>query len=137
MKLLPRIALIAAAAACPAGAAFAQAPSSSFEVRTRVAAYCEINASPVLTAEGDGLVTGSVFESCNTQEGFQVVASHRPLAHNEWVAFEYAGQVHYLDASGWSEVANRAGAQHGARPISVRYTSLTTPLAINLTVTMF
>lgn len=136
MNPLTRFALIGAAFIYPA-AASAQEPSSSFEVTARVAAYCEISASPILTEEGDGMMTGSVFEACNTQDGFQVVASHRPLERNEWVAFGYAGKVQYLDASGWSEVANRGGAQYGARPVSVRYTSLSSPLAINLTVTMF
>lgn len=136
MKPLARIAVIAAALVCPT-AAFAQDPSTSFQVIATVPAYCEINASPILAETGDGMVMGSVFESCNTQDGFQVVASHRPLETNEWIAFSYAGKARYLNANGWSEVANRMGAQYGARPISLRYTSLAAPLAINLTVTMF
>jgi hypothetical protein len=136
MRIFAQVALAAAFAAIPASA-LAQDSAGSFEVSVHVPEYCEINAPPILTFEGDGMATGSVFESCNTQDGFQVVASHRPLELNEWVAFNYAGNVRYLKSSGWSEVANRSGAKYGERPISVSYTSLSTPLAINLTVTVF
>jgi hypothetical protein len=117
--------------------ALAQDNSGSFQVSVSVPEYCEITASEILAPEGDGITTGSVFESCNTQDGFQVVATHRPLEANEWVAFNYAGDVRYLKPSGWSEVANRSGARYGERPISVSYASLSAPLAINLTVTAF
>jgi len=136
MRMLAKVALVAAVSAIPAPL-LAEDASGSFQVSVHVAEYCEINAPQILTAEGDGMVTGAVFESCNTQDGFQVVASHRPLGANEWVAFKYAGNVRYLQSSGWSEIANRGGAKHGERPISVSYTSLTAPLAINLTVTAF
>lgn len=108
---------------------------ASFDIRVTVPEYCEINASTVLTSDGNGFASGSVFESCNTQEGFQVIASHRPLEANEAVAFNYAGELTYLRDDGWSQVANRTGAKFGMKPISVRYTALATPLAINLTIT--
>lgn len=118
-------------------AAAAQQPSQSFQVSARVPEYCEVNASPIVAQEGDGVADGTVFESCNTQQGFQVVASHRPLESGETVAFSYAGQTSYLQREGWSQVANRAGARYGVRPIQVRYSGLTTPVAINLTITSF
>jgi uncharacterized membrane protein len=136
MRMLAQVALVAAVSAIPAPL-LAQDATGSFGVTVNVAEYCEINAPQILTAQGDGMVTGSVFESCNMQDGFQVVASHRPLEASEWVAFNYAGNVRYLKSSGWSEVANRSGAKYGERPISVSYTSLTAPLAINLTITAF
>ena len=136
MRKLGLAAFVTGLSAMPVPA-FAQDNSGSFQVSVSVPEYCEINAPQILTADGDGMVTGSVFESCNTQEGFQVVATHRPLEANEWVAFNYAGNVRYLKPSGWSEVANRSGAKYGERPISVSYTSLAAPLAINLTVTAF
>jgi hypothetical protein len=136
MRMLVQVALVAAIAAIPSPV-LAEDTSGSLQVSAYVPEYCEVNAPQILAAEGDGMVTGAVFESCNTQDGFQVVASHRPLAANEWVAFNYAGNVRYLQSSGWSEVANRGGAKHGERPISVSYTSLSAPLAINLTVTAF
>ena len=117
------------------GAMAAEAGKASFDVRVTVPEYCEINASTVLTSQGNGFASGTVFESCNTQEGFQVVASHRPLEQNEAVAFNYAGELTYLREDGWSQVANRAGAKYGLRPISVQYSGLSTPLAINLTIT--
>lgn len=136
MRMFARLALVAGLAA-GSTPALAQEGSGSFGVSVQVAEFCEINAPQILAADGDGMVGGSVFESCNTQDGFQVVASHRPLESNEWVAFSYAGNVRYLNRSGWSEVANRSGAKYGERQVSVRYTSLTAPLAINLTVTVF
>ena len=136
MRMFAQLALVATFAASTTPA-LAQEGAGSFEVNVRVPEYCEINAPQVLVADGDGMVAGSVFESCNTQDGFQVVASHRPLESTEWVAFSYAGNTRYLSRTGWSEVANRSGAKYGERQISVRYTSLTAPLAINLTVTAF
>ena len=135
MRMLAKVTLVAGLCAI-SSPALAQ-DGGSFQVSVQVPEYCEINAPQILTADGDGVVSGSVFESCNTQEGFQVVASHRPLQANEWVAFNYAGAVRYLKPSGWSEVANRSGANYGERPVSVSYTSLTSPLAISLTVTVF
>ena len=135
MRMLPRIVLVGGI--CATSTPLLAEDSGSFAVSVRVPEYCEVNAPQILTAEGDGIVTGAVFESCNSQDGFQVVASHRPLAANEWVAFNYAGNIRYLRQNGWSEVANRAGAKFGERPISVSYTSLSAPLAINLTVTAF
>lgn len=113
----------------------AESGKGAFDVRVTVPEYCEINASTLSTSEGNGFASGSVFESCNTQEGFQVIASHRPLGANEAVAFNYAGESTYLREDGWSQVANRTGAKFGMRPISIRYSALTAPLAINLTIT--
>lgn len=126
-----------AATALPQAALAEDNASQSFRINVRVPAYCEINASAIVASEGDGIATGTVFESCNTQEGFQVVASHRPLELGETAAFTYAGQASNLRAEGWSQVANRVGAKHGTRPISVQYSGLATPLAISLTITSF
>ena len=136
MKIYTVVALAIGVAGLPA-AALAQTPSGSFQVSVYVPEVCEINASEVFAAPGDGVVTGSVFESCNTQAGFQIVASHRPLESSEKATFSYANDARALDPSGWSMVANRVGAQYGVRPISLRHTSLSAPLAINLTITTF
>ena len=134
VRLFSVIALVSAAFAGTAAMA-AESGKAAFDVRVTIPEYCEINASTLLTSEGDGFASGSVFESCNTQEGFQVIASHRPLEANEAVAFNYAGVATYLREDGWSQVANRTGAKFGMRPISVRYSALVSPLAINLTIT--
>lgn len=89
----------------------------------------------VVMGDGSGSATGSVFESCNTQEGFQVVAQHRWLEPNERVLVNYAGQANFLQRDGWSHVATRLGAKFGRRPISVRYTGLAQPLSLGLTIT--
>jgi hypothetical protein len=136
MKLYTILALVVGIAGLPT-VALAQNRTGSFEVSVHVPEVCEINASEVFAGSGDGVVTGSVFESCNSQAGFQIVASHRPLERSETAIFTYANDVRALHASGWSMVANRAGAQHGARPISLRHAALSAPLAINLTITTF
>ena len=134
MKLYTILALVVGIAGLPA-VAQAQNRTGSFRVSVHVPEVCEISASEVFAASGDGVVTGSVFESCNTQAGFQIVASHRPLEGSETATFTYANDVRALHASGWTMVANRVGAQYGARPISLHHTSLSAPLAINLTIT--
>lgn len=137
MKMVRLFGVIMAVSTAFAGTAAMAAENgkAAFDVRVTVPEYCEINASTLLTSTGDGFASGSVFESCNTQEGFQVIASHRPLEANEAVAFNYAGVATYLREDGWSQVANRTGAKFGMRPISIRYSALTSPLAINLTIT--
>ncbi len=132
--LFSATAIIGAIAATGAASA-AENGSQSFAVRAHVAESCEINASTILTGNGAGFAAGSVFESCNTQEGFQVVAQHRWLEQNERVMFNYAGQTNFLQHDGWSHVATRLGAKFGTRPISVRYDGLTEPLSIGLTIT--
>lgn len=136
MKHYMILALVAGIAGLPT-VALAQNRGGSFEVSVNVPEVCEISASEMFAASGDGVVTGSVFESCNSQAGFQIVASHRPLEGGEAATLAYASDVRALHSSGWSMVANRAGAQYGRRPISLRHTSLSAPLAINLTITTF
>lgn len=111
--------------------------NGSFQMSAYVPEYCEISASPIMVSDGDGILTGSVLETCNTEHGYSVVASHRALESNERIAFSYAGIESQLEPHGWTEVATRAGARYGLRPISVRHTSLASPLAIVLTLTTF
>ena len=113
------------------------AANGSFQMSAYVPEYCEISAPPLLVSEGDGAFTGTVLETCNTEHGYSVIASHRTLDINERIAFSYAGIESQLQSHGWTEVATRAGARYGMRPISVRHTSLASPLAIVLTVTTF
>lgn len=136
MTLSLRIALIIAFAGAPS-LAHADEPSGTLRLSARVPEYCEIRATSIIAPAGDGVATGSVFESCNTQSGFQVIASHRPLEADERAAFAYGGEVKPLSAGGSSAVANRIGAKFGSRPISVSYSALRTPLAIDLTITAF
>ncbi|MEM8695432.1 MAG: hypothetical protein AAGE05_05365 [Pseudomonadota bacterium] len=111
--------------------------SQSFTVGGVVPVSCEINATSILANEGDGFSSGTVFESCNSQEGFQVVAQHRWLEDTENVMFNYAGQTSQLRKDGWSLVANRLGAKHGRRFIGIRHSGLVAPLSIGLTITAF
>lgn len=113
------------------------AATGSFQMSAHVPEYCEISAPPLLVTQGDGILTGTVLETCNTAQGYSVVASHRALASNERIAFSYGGIQSQLQSHGWTEIATRAGARYGMRPISVRHTSLASPLAIVLSVTTF
>lgn len=127
-----------AALALSATAARAEpSANGSFQMSAYVPEYCEISAPPLLVPEGDGAFTGTVLETCNTEHGYSVIASHRALDINERIAFSYAGIESQLQSHGWTEVVTRAGARYGMRPISVRHTSLASPLAIVLTVTTF
>lgn len=136
MKQYMILAMVAGICGLPT-AALAQNRSGSFEVSVNVPEVCEISASEMFVASGDGVVTGSVFESCNTQAGFQIVASHRPLEGGEAATLTYASDARALHSSGWSMVANRVGAQYGRRPVRLQYSSLSAPLSINLTITTF
>lgn len=133
-----QLAIVACAFTGAASPAFAdESASGSFGVRVVVPAYCEVSTSPILLDQTDGFASGSVFESCNTQEGFQVMANYRELGLNERVDFSYAGMTSTLNAAGQATVANRVGAKFGVRPIGVSYSGLEAPLEINLTVTYF
>lgn len=136
MKFYATFLLFAGASALSTSAA-AEDASRAFQVSVTVPEYCEISSSDVVASTGDGLVTASVFEACNVQSGFQVVASHRPLEQYEHATFSYAQEVRRLHSSGWSMVANRVGAQFGNRSISVQHTALSAPLSIHLTITTF
>ena len=118
-------------------AAFACFPAygETVGVAASVPAYCEIDPSVLVAEAGDGAATGSVFESCNTQEGFRIAAQHRALAPVEHVVFDYAGERTELGRDGWSVVANRKGAKLGSRAIGLQYSGLITPLSISLSIT--
>jgi hypothetical protein len=107
----------------------------SFAVTAVVPAYCEINSDAFFLDGANGHQTGSVFEACNTPDGFQVAASYRELSPTEHIVFSYAGSSRVLNASGWTSIANRTGARLGTRFLGVDYSSLEAPVAINLSVT--
>ena len=130
-----RIANSALIAAISVAAASSAAHAQSFGVSAIVPAYCEIDPSVLVADPDDGAASGTVFESCNTQEGFQVVAQHRLLEPNERVAFSYAGETTVLQPQGSSVVANRNGAKLGSRPIGIQYSGLVAPLSIALSIT--
>lgn len=137
MKRITYSFVIAGVALLPTAANAEPNANSAFQMSASVPEFCEISASPLLASSGDGFVTGSVLETCNSQRGYSVVAAHRTLAASELVTFSYAGVERQLQSDGWSEVANRAGARYGVREISLRHTALTSPLIISLTVTAY
>lgn len=113
-------------------AAASAASGSSFGINLQIPVVCELDA-PDLTIQPDQeFASGYAFESCNTQDGFMVMASHRPLEDGEQVEFNYAGQASMLSRAGSSVVATRRGAKHGQRMISVRQSQLREPLVLTL-----
>lgn len=125
------------AALFPAVVAAQGQSRDSFRISVVVPEFCEVRASPVLIDAPSGRASTTIFESCNIQDGFQIVANHRELDRRERVAISYAGQATLLNASGWSPITNRVGAKHGVLPINIRYAGLEAPLALNFAVTMY
>lgn len=132
-----RLSMIAIAAAALPASAYAKPANGSFRTTAYVPEFCRISASPLVVSEDSGSLQGQVFEMCNSQHGYTVVAVHRPLDTKEHVDFEFAGKQSRLQSHGWSEIAQRTGARYGLRNVNVRYTDLSAPLAINLTVTAY
>ncbi|MGV7119243.1 hypothetical protein [Sphingopyxis sp. 550A] len=139
MRLSSSFALLSclACAALPTAAHASSDASTNFRISATVPEACEIVVPDLTVDTGSGLAAGTVLESCNTQRGFQVVASYRPLDPEEKITLTYAGQSNSLHADGWQVIANRAGAQYGARPVSIWHDNLAQPLTINLTITYF
>ncbi|WP_170003318.1 hypothetical protein [Pseudopontixanthobacter vadosimaris] len=126
------LALVASPALADTGRA-----GGAMRISAHVPEFCQITPLELFATAGDGRVSGSVLETCNSQRGYSVVATHRNLDDGETVAFTYAGTTSLLRSHGWSPVAYRAGARYGYRPLRVRYASLNRPLAINLTITAY
>ena len=125
------IAIIAAAALPTAAHANTEA-SGGLRVSLVIPEMCQIEASTItVDATGDS-ASGTVFEMCNSGRGFRVMASQRTLFEGEQAQISYAGQVHQLDSSGISEIANRQGPVVAQVPVSVQTSGLVQNLAISL-----
>ena len=124
-----------AAATCLAGAVPAVAgetASGSARITARVPEVCDLAAAPFTISES-GQVSGRLFEFCNSNRGYQVLATHRPLEGDERAFVNYAGRNTALSNNGLSTVAFRSGqrvetvdvvidAREIAAPITVAFT---------------
>ena len=108
------------------------AGSAGFRLQASVPEVCEIHVALPIMAEEDAVVTAQVFEMCNSQRGFQVIASHRALDAEESVRIDYGGQVNELDSSGVSSLAVRHGPALRSVPVLVRSASLASALVISV-----
>ena len=116
--------------AVPANAG--ETASGSARVTARVPEVCDLSAA-TFTVSGNRQVSGSLFEYCNSNRGYQVLATHRRLQTNERAFVNYAGRNTELSTSGLSSVAFRSGqrvetvevvidARELAEPITVAFT---------------
>lgn len=121
------LALIGVGFAAPAAAS--SDVSGNFGIQAYVPAVCDI-ASDDFTVEQDGVVSGSVQEFCNTNTGFQIVASHRPLMSGESADVRYGGVSTALDASGLASLAFRSGQRFATVPVSINASELEAPLSV-------
>jgi hypothetical protein len=104
-------------------------------VSARIPVVCTISAPQLVAQQSSEIVTGTLFESCNTNRGFLIMASHRPLEQGEAASIYYDGQRSDLEAGGLSLVQSRFGARHGPVQVSVGTESLSAPIAISFAVT--
>jgi hypothetical protein len=102
------------------------------QITAHVPAVCDISAQDFVLTES-GLVSGLVQEFCNTNTGYQVFASHRPLSFSETATVRYGSQITSLDATGLASVAFRSGQRFEYVPVEIDAKDLITPLAVAFT----
>jgi len=107
----------------------------AMRVSARVPALCMLTSATTIASEDRAVARSTIFEICNTNRGFQVVASHRPLAQGERADVTYDGLSTPLGQSGLSVVQFRQGARHGPVDVRVATEELQSPLAISFSMT--
>ncbi|MEE4209937.1 MAG: hypothetical protein V2I43_11780 [Parvularcula sp.] len=105
------------------------------KITVRVPPSCSLDSSPVILDQDSQFVSSTFFESCNTNRGFQIVATHRPLAATERANVSFDGIQSSLNAGGLSFVQFRQGARHGPIAVNVAAESLDAPLAVSFAMT--
>lgn len=109
--------------------------NGSFRVGAQIPVVCNLETQSFV-ADGDSArVRGSMFEACNTNRGFQVIATHRTLDDNERVSVRYGFEHSELHPTGFSYVATRAGARYGAVPVEIDARELNQPISISFSLT--
>ncbi|MEQ5789309.1 hypothetical protein J3454_15565 [Erythrobacter sp. NFXS35] len=104
-------------------------------ISARIPPVCSLATSPLAVAGNETIASAVMFESCNTNQGFQVLATHRPLEPGESAKVSYDGQNSDLEVSGLSFIQFRRGARHGPVLVNVATGSLAAPLAISFALT--
>lgn len=126
-SLVPLAAIVCAAQ--PAMAA--DRSSGAYQVSARIPVSCNLDADSLVAQEGASVITGTIFESCNTNRGFQVLATHRSLGAGESVRVRYAGDMSELNQTGISVVTLRSGARFGPVPVQIDAREIDRPIAIS------
>jgi len=107
-----------------------------FEIRTMVPVVCSLSAeNVVLEAQTTDEIIVSVSEFCNTNSGFQVVASHRALDATEAVSVLYGNDLSELHPEGMTSISFRSGARFGQVPVRIRPQALNRPISVNFALT--
>jgi hypothetical protein len=127
--------LVLAAAAClvPAAASAGSVASGSYRLMATVPVSCWVRPDGVIdSATGHG----SVVEACNSPGGFQVTASHRPLAAGESATLRYGER---LVALGGGEALLKRSHMAQIRTVDYRFeeTVLDAPLVLVLSIQPF
>ncbi len=133
MRLIIATLATAAASAAPVSSLAATEASEAVGIRLVVPEVCNVSAQQFSISE-DGIVTGSVYEYCNTSTAFQIVASHRPLSETERASVRYGSGKTQLNVSGMAFVANRFGQRLERVAVSIEAKELVKPLAIAFSV---
>lgn len=120
---------LASALATPAQAA--EGDAGGFNISLEVPAVCDISMPEFVVLEEGRAVTGEVQEFCNSSNGFQVIASHRPLNPDEVVEVDFDGASARLDDGGVSAIAFRSGARFGYVPFRIDAANLEGSLAVS------
>jgi len=105
--------------------------SGGFNISLEVPAVCDLSMPDFVVLEDQHAVTGEVQEFCNSANGFQVIASHRPLNQDEIVEVDFDGASTKLDQGGVSSIAFRSGARFGYVPFRIDATHLESGLAVS------
>lgn len=126
------IAALAVSFACTTPALAGETAQGSARITATVPEVCDIAAGDFVLNE-DGQVSGTVQEFCNSNTGYQILASHRPLAPSEVATVRYGGALRNLDLSGLSLVAFRAGQRIETVNVVIDARQITAPLAVAFT----
>lgn len=106
--------------------------SGSARITATVPEVCDISANQFVLNDA-GQVTGTVQEYCNSNNGFQIIATHRPLATSEIAQLQYGNVVRELDAGGLSLVATRMGQRIETVNVVIDARAIEAPLAVAFT----
>ncbi|WP_133303969.1 hypothetical protein [Aurantiacibacter aquimixticola] len=101
----------------------------------RVKVQCGLESTTLSVGDDANIARGAVFESCNSNRGFHVLANHRALADDERVRVIYDGATSELSPDGISPIQFRGGARHGAIPVAIQSERLQKQLTVSFALT--
>ncbi len=128
---MPIAAMMFAATPAMAG----ERAQGGFRVSAQVPVSCKIEPGVFSAQDDNEVVTGTLFEACNTNRGFSVIATHRELAVGERVRVRYGRDTSDLNPGGFSLVAMRAGARFGPVPVTIQTGDIAQPISISFALT--